>query len=244
MSNQYDDFDLPKQNETIDPNEAGKLITEELINKVFTSDMVCREHVITSLTGQMVVPIDILDYKTNIPFFYAGKEGFQANAQFTYTSIVNLTYWLLKVGTYSYYEYRKRTGRSTSKDREWRSSGRALFTDEYTLSNIGERKLTPEPDDGGVLSTSIISVESIKQLAINCLNSWQSSNKPKYDKTYSYCHDKCHSNCHSNCHAEPPHANCHGNCHASQHDNCHGFSCHGNGPGYNNAGHGGYKSNS
>ena len=223
---QYENSVYPSSGQKIDPNGVGQLATAEIIEKIFGGSIVCREHVITSPQGQAVVPVNNLDYKSNIPKFYPGLKDSPANAKIVYDSLVTLTKWLLKVGTYSYYEYKRCSGVGHDKENEWRSSGVALFSDSYT----GNRSLNPTPSDGGVSNTKTMSVSILKSLATNCLNSWRSSSRPNCSRTYEFCHNSCHSNCHSNCHN-------------NTHDNCHGFRCHLNGPGYNNAGHGGYKSN-
>lgn len=226
---QYSGYSYPVKDSRIGTNFAGRLVNDELINKIFTDSMLCRENIKTSPAGQTVVPVDILDYKANIPLFNLGSPKSKADALYVYNSLVNLTYWLLKVGTYSYSEHRKCSGVGVSQDNIWNDSGIALFTDEYTASNIGTRVINPTPADGGVVSTGLLTVDSLKQLATNCVNSWKTSTRPHYSNIYEFCHNSCHSNCHSSCHSD---------CHS----NCHGFQCHGNGPGYDNAGHGGYKS--
>lgn len=238
---QYGSFDLPEKNIILDANSAGRLINDNIINNIFIDSMLCRENVKISPAGHEVVPTSILDYKASIPNFYLGSSQAQTSASYIYDSLINLTHWLLKVGTYNYNEYRSCSGLSYSRDKEWSSSGRALFTDEYASTNVGTLKLAPMPEDGGVFTTNPITVETLKAIANNCISSWMASKRPIYTNTYNFCHNSCHNNCHNDCHTD-----CHSNsssCHSNGgHSNCHGFQCHGNGPGYNNAGHGGYKS--
>lgn len=237
-SAQYGSYSVPVKGSTINVNNAGKEADVDLISKIFTSSMISRENIKYSQYGNQVVPSTYLDYKSNIPKFYLGTSKSLASATTVYNQLLTLTRWLLKVGTFSYYEYREKGKYRTAKDKEWRLSGTALFTDDYTVKQIGKIEtatLTPVPANGGVLKASLLSVESLKQLATNCYNSWRDSKRPHYERTFSYCHSNCHSNCHSK-----SHSNSGG---GGSHDNCHGFACHGNGAGYNNAGHGGYNSN-
>lgn len=228
---QYSSYKYPEKNEKISSNSAGKVVNVDLIDKIITGSVLSRENVAISPTGNYVVPANILDYKSNVPSFSLGAPDSVANGLTVYNELMRLTRWLLKVGTYSYREYRTCTGFSFSSDSEWSTSGAALFTDAYTVSQIGNINnavLSPVPNNGGVLATQIISVDSIRQLVVNCFNSWRTSRRPNYSNTHSYCHNSCHNNCHSDCHS---------NCYAdSPHSDCHSWS-HANGPGYSNAGH-------
>ena len=228
---QYSAYKYPAKNEKINSNSAGKVVNVDLIDKIITNSVLSRENVAISPSGNYVVPASILDYKSNVPAFSLGTTNTIASGATVYNELIRLTRWLLKIGTYSYSEYRTCSGFPFSSDSEWSSNGAALFTDDYTISQIGsisDAPLSPVPNNGGVLETHLMSVDSIRQLVLNCFNSWSTSNRPRYTNTHTYCHNSCHNNCHNDCHD-----NCYSD---SPHSDCHSWS-HSNGPGYSNAGH-------
>lgn len=225
---QYDNDSAPVVGGIVKPGGVGKVTMTDIVEKVFNSGMLCRENVAVSPAGQAVVPVGYLDYRSSLPLFYPGTKGTPTNAKTVYDSLVSITRWLLKVGTYDYYEYKRCSGVGHDKENEWRTSGTALFSDSYAASNVGSLILTPEPGNAGVVSTRIMSVNDIKQLALNCFNSWGSSRKPHYSNTYEYCHNSCHNSCHDSCHDD---------CHTSGHTDTRSWGCHANGPAYSNGEH-------
>lgn len=225
---QYSAATYPTTGRPVNPNEVGRLATNDIIDRILGGTMVCREYVKTSPAGQAVVPPDYLDFKANIPYFYPGAKDAPVTAKTVYDSLVMITRWLLKVGSYSYYEYMKCSGVGHDRENEWSDSGVALFSDGYAAANVGTLTLTPSPADGGVVSTNIMSVATIKALATNCFNSWNSSRRPSYTNTYEFCHNSCHNDCHDSCHND---------CHTSGHTDMRQWGCHSDGPSYNNTGH-------
>lgn len=199
------------------PAKVGYIFTQNVIKSILNGNVLSSEQNIASpITGNYVVPFNILDSKYNVPYFYPGHAGTIASAAEVYNELIRMTRWLLKVGTYSYSEYRQTDGGS---DNHWSSSGAAIFTDSYAASQIGNinsAALTPMPGNGGVVNTGVMSVQSINNLAANCLSSWGSSRRPSYAYTHVYCHSSCHNSCHDSCHSD---CNCY---------------CHKNGWGYAN----------
>lgn len=225
---QYTAAVYPVVGKNVNPNEVGKLATTDIIERIFRSSMLCREYIKTSPAGQAVVPIAYLDFKANIPNFYPGKEGTPVTAKTVYDSLVLITKWLLKVGSYNYYEYKRCSGVGHDRENEWRDSGIALFSDSYAASNVGTLNLAQSPADGGVTVTEIMSVNNLKALATSCYNSWNNSRRPSYSNTYEYCHNSCHDNCHNSCHDD---------CHTSGHTDTREWGCHADGPAYSNNQH-------
>lgn len=227
---QYDGYNAPSSGEKINPGSVGKVAITNIVNQVLTSAMLCKENPKVSPAGQYVIPNNLLDYRAAMPLFYPGVSDTPSSAYTVYDALTKITRWLLKVGTYSYSEYRICSGVGYDRDSQWSDSGIALFSDSYTASQIGTPSLSP--DNGGVLATQVISVSSINNLASNCLNSWRNSSKPNYSNVYEFCHNSCHNSCHSSCHSS-----CHDDCHNSGHTDTRPWVCHANGTGYNNSAH-------
>lgn len=177
-----------------------------------------------------------------------------------YNSLLQVTKYLLRVGTFSYTVYMTRNvwaqGSGQSGNVYYSSmSGKAFFTQAYAqapngytdsqnhrndFANAPKDPLHPKGSypnhlksvaDGGVLSTKIFSVQSITNLLNNYYNSWNGSGRPTYSSSGVICHYNCYSNCHSSCHSS-----CHGDCNSTYYCDCQGHcNVHGRPGCYDNA---------
>lgn len=213
----------------INPGSITMQAIFDIVNRVM-ENIVCLENIAMSPQGKQVVPSNILQSKRNFVVPDVGYSGMKAlagdgnNGVAVYNSLVALTHLLLKAGTFSYSEYRTCTGYSYDSDQHWSSSGKALFSDSYTIQQLGvsaeNAPLSSQPDRNNVLSTRVIRINDIKQLIQNCYNVWNSSRKPHYSNTNTFCHGSCYDDCHDNC-------NC--NCNCDYEDN---YICYGPETGY------------
>lgn len=189
--------------EFININRIIQSFTQNLVNGVM-NNCLHSGNIIYSPTGQQVVPPNILDSPNNVPGAYIGTVNSMITANTVYNGLLSVTKWLLRVGTYSYYEYKTCTGFSHDRTNEWRSSGKALFNSEYARShfNCDTSLVNINPNPGNVISSRLITINDINTLISNCFNSWNDTNKPIYTKEYSYCHDSCYSNCYDDCYSD------------------------------------------
>lgn len=196
-------------------SDVISLFTAEVTNKVM-SGALHSSYNIRSAYGNYVVPYSILGNKTNIPTLNPGVVNSRINANTLYNAMISVTRYLLRVGTYSYHEYKLKNSWKQAKPNgtfhinEWSSSGKALFSDAYArdqIGNLSTAPLSPVPTQSPIVSTHIISASELKALINRCYSSWSSSRRPNYTNTFQYCHVDCycHKSCHSSCYCNDPH---------------------------------------
>lgn len=173
-----------------------------------------------------------------------------------YNSLIKVTKYLLRVGTFSFTVYKTHNsfaqGNGLNGNLYYSSiSGKAFFTQAYAeaaqsytdgarhesdFKNAAKDEFHPKGsypshlvtvNNGGVLAASVFSVDSITKLITNCYNAWSSSGRPVYTATGVICHYNCYANCHSSCHSS-----CHGSCDSGFPDYWYGC--------YSNDNHGGH----
>jgi hypothetical protein len=236
-SYQYTSHTIAASNDAATPTSAGRFACDKLITAIMPDDTISLDNIKTAPSGNQIVPSNILDNKGNVPYFYPGTTGSYNSASTVYSELVRITKWLLKVGTWSYYEYKQQSGSSYSgrpKANEYTASGLALFSDAYSLSDVNSRGysfpvLNGTPGNGGVVTAKTMSVDSLNAFIQNCITIWTNSNRPQYSTEYSYCHNSCHSSCHSSCHDD-----CYGD---GGHTDLRPWVCHANSVAYNNEHH-------
>lgn len=208
--------------------------TQQVTDKVM-SGALHSKYTIYSLHGIPVVPLSILGNKDKIPTVNPGAVNSRMNANTTYNAMINVVRYLLRVGTYDYAEYLSVTGSwpaaigGKPSSLDWSSKGKALFSDEYAASQIGNLStaaISPMPTQSPVLSTHIISADELKALINRCYTSWYNSKRPNYTNRefYPYCHQVCHAYCHSSCHNS-----CHSNDPCDNKGECNTGRCYVNG---------------
>lgn len=180
--------------------------------------------------GNAVVPLSYLGNKDRIPTLNPGSVNSRINANTTYNAMIKVVRYLLRVGSYSYSEECSVTGNwptGAPSNEAWSDSGKALFSDSYAASQIGNLNtapISPMPTQSPILSTHIIGGNELKSLINRCFSSWNTSNRPHYSNHVGFCHHVCHSYCHNSCHNS-----CHGNDPCDNIGECNSGNCYVNG---------------
>lgn len=109
---------------------------------------------------------------------------------------------LRKVGTWSYARRYDDNGTYVTK---YSSSGKAIFSDEYTSNYIGafgdNQLLIGTVPGPGIQSNEMVTASQITNYYTILLQKWNNIIKPRASKTVYTCHTNCHTNCHDNCHS-------------------------------------------
>lgn len=192
--------------ETITVTAIINRFISDVTNRVMSGALYSGNN-IRSPHGVWVVPPSYLGSIGSIPRPVPGVSNGRINANTLFSGLQSVTRYLLRVGTYSYHEVMSVTGswpHGAPSSRAWSSSGKALFSDSYAASEIGNlatAPISPSIVQSPVISTHIITASDLIQLINQCYSSWSSSNRPVYSNSVTYCHASCHSNCHSSCHS-------------------------------------------
>mgnify|MGYP004553391571 CR=1 FL=1 len=202
-------------NEPIKITQIIERFTQNVINRILNGAAHAGNIPYSYNTNMNIIKPEYLGSLNSIPTPIIGSKNSTINANTIYKGLIDITRYLLRVGTYTYSESKIVTGKwphGAPSNCYKTISGKALFSDSFAangaensgrkLGDLDTAEVSPSPLQSPVVSTQIITASELIELMNRCYDAWNANNKPHYNAGHhTFCHSSCHSNCHSKCHS-------------------------------------------